>query len=110
MSRTIHSSLPRSLAWAGVLTAAALVAPAALHAQSPDGERALLNHSQAPASARPAIHRGVSLPVDAERALMGHSTPASVVMLSGVELAVADTIARPIDGASALMGGRRRTK
>jgi hypothetical protein len=44
MSRTIHISIPRSLTVAGILTAAALGAPSASHAQVGDGERALLNH------------------------------------------------------------------
>jgi hypothetical protein len=51
------------------------------------------------------IYRGVIIPVSAERALLGRSTPRTARVLPGMELAVADTAARPIDGAAALLGG-----
>ena len=51
MLRSTHISTSRSLRLAGILTAVALVAPAAAHAQTGDGERALLNHVAAPAGA-----------------------------------------------------------
>jgi hypothetical protein len=114
MSRTTHISTPRSLIAAGVLTAAALGAPSASHAQAGDGECALLNHVPAPvgASAALAFRLAADYPispelVDGQRALAVRIT--SVPVASGdIDAVVVQTIARAqITGARALLGATR---
>jgi hypothetical protein len=103
MSRTIHPSLLRSLSFAGVLTAVALVAAPTVHAQ--EGERALLNQVGTPAHGL-ATYELAGMSVNGERALLGHITPELIVEVSRFELLASDSPARVIDGAEALMGRR----
>jgi len=111
MSRTTRISMRHSLVVAGMLGAAVLVAPAAAHAQTDDGERALLNHIAAPAGAtaaralRIAAEYAISLePLDGQRALVVRVTSAPVAA-ADFDLRVAPTLAQArITGARALLG------
>jgi len=51
MSRSTQNFVARSLRIAGIITAAAVAAPAIALAKTGDGERALLNHIDNPAAA-----------------------------------------------------------
>jgi hypothetical protein len=110
MLRTTDISTSRSLRLAGILAAAALVAPAAAHAQIGDRERALLNHITAPANAitaiafRSAEHTAFYESGNGERALAVriHAAPVApgvVDRVLGQPLVVS-----PIDGGRALLG------
>jgi hypothetical protein len=55
MLRSTYELAARSLAVAGILSAVAVAAPAIAHAQTGDGERALLNHIENPAAATMAL-------------------------------------------------------
>lgn len=103
MSRTIHTSLLRSLSLTGVLVAAALIAVPTVHGQ--EGERALLNQVSAPAHAL-ATFDVAGMSVNGERALLGHIRPDLIAEVSRFELSTWDSPARLIDGAEALMGRR----
>jgi hypothetical protein len=103
MSRTVHPPILRSLSLAGILTTAALVAVPTVHAQ--EGERALLN--QVGVSAQGLVTSDVAgMSVSGERALLGHVRPDLIAEVSRFERLASDSLARPIDGAEALMGRR----
>lgn len=111
MSRTTQIPMRRSFVVAGMIGAAALVAPSASHAQSGDGERALLNHIPAPvaATAARALHIAAEYamspdPVDGQRALVVRvaSAPAA---LGAFNLVVPPALTQaPITGARAVLG------
>ena len=115
MSRTTHISTSRSLLVAGIITAASLAAPAASHAQTGDGERALLNRIPAPAGAtaaralRLAAEHAVSQePVDGQRALIVR-IPSAPVTSGDFDAVVAQPIAEAqITGARAQPTDARR--
>ena len=110
MSRTTQISTRRLLVTAGILSAAALVAPAASHAQTGDGERALLNHIPAPAAATAAYalriaaeYSSVPEVVDGERALI-------VRVASGaIALGAFDQVLEPASGQAPITGARALT-
>jgi hypothetical protein len=111
MLRSTHISTSRSLRLAGILAAAALVAPAAAHAQTDDGERALLNHITAPASAvtaiavRPATESsGFYGSVSGERALAVRIPTAPVAPGAFDRVFTQPFAVPPIDGGRALLG------
>jgi len=111
MSGTTYISTARSLLAAGIITAASLAAPAASHAQSAVGERALLNHIAAPAGAtaaralRLAAEHAVSPgPVDGERALIVRIPPAPVTPGDFGAVVVPPIAEVRITGARALLG------
>ena len=111
MSHRTYISTARSLVGAGIITAATLAAPAVSHAQTGDGERALLNHIAAPAGATAA--RALRLaaayavfqePVDGERALTVR-IPSAPVTRGDFDAVVAQPIAEAqVTGARALLG------
>jgi hypothetical protein len=113
MSGTTHISTARPLVVAGII-AAALAAPTASHAQTGDGERALLNRVAAPAGAiaaralRLAAEYAGSLdPVDGQRALIAR-IPSAPVTAGDFDAVVAQPIAEAgISGARALLGVAR---
>jgi hypothetical protein len=110
MLHTTDISTSRSLRLAGILAAAALVAPAAAHAQTGDGERALLNHITAPASAitaiafRPVEHTAFYESVNGERALAVRIPTAPVAPGVFDRALGGPLVASPIDGGRALLG------
>jgi hypothetical protein len=111
MSRTTHISTARSLVVVGIITGATLGAPAASHAQTGDGERALLNRVAAPAGAtaaralRLAAEYAVSPdPVDGQRALIVRIASATVTP-GELDAVVVQPIAEvQITGPRALLG------
>jgi hypothetical protein len=103
MSRTTHTSLLRSLSLAGILTAVALAAPPTVHGQ--EGERALLNQTSVSASGL-ATDEVPGMPVNGERALLGHFGPGVITQAFSFELLASDSTTRLIDGAQALLGRR----
>jgi hypothetical protein len=111
MSRTTRISMRQSLLVAGILGATVLVAPATGHAQSGDGERALLNHIAVPTGAtaarvlRIAAEYAISPdPIDGQRALVVRVASAPVAA-ADFDLPVAPTLAQArITGARALLG------
>ncbi len=115
MSRTTHISTPRSLVVAGIITVATLAVPAASHAQTGDGERALLNRVAAPAGAtaaralRLAAEYAVSPdPVDGQRALIVR-IPSAPLTSGDFDAVAAQPIAEAqITGARALLGATGR--
>ena len=110
MSRTTRSSTPRSLILTGMLTAA-LAVPSLSHAQTPEGERALLNRvpaSGAATSARAfrlaAAYAASAEPVDGGRALIARITFAPPASGDLVEEATRAFARAQITGTSALLG------
>jgi len=111
MSRMTQNFAARSLRIAGIITAAAVAAPAIALAQTGDGDRALLNHIDNPAAAvtalavRPAVEYSVLQgSVDGARALTVQVPAASFIpsgFASGREQAI---VRRPITGSRALLG------
>lgn len=73
MSRTIHSYAVRTLALAGFLGVATLVAPSAIHAQISSPDRALLNTTAAASYSEVTIAASPSSTVNGESALLGRS-------------------------------------
>jgi hypothetical protein len=108
MFRTTEIS---TLVVAGILGATGLAAPAASHAQTPDGERALLNPIPASVEARAAralavaTDDGISLePVDGERALIVRVASAPVA-IGGLSLQIVPGLPQgPVTGDRALLG------
>jgi len=86
---------------AGIVAAVLTISPSTGHAQS--GERALLNHTGAPASGLTAARTGPVPAVDGAVALLGRSLtrPIPRPVRSGDFGLAAD---KPMDGATALMG------
>jgi len=99
---------------AGIITAATLAVPSASHAQTGDGERALLNHVAPPAGATAA--RALRLaaeyaiapdPVDGQRALAAR-IPSAPVASGDFDAVAAQPIAEAqVTGARALLGVAR---
>lgn len=109
MSRTTHPSRLRTLSVAGIITAAAIAAPAASHAQHAPGERALLSPVAFPGSGvasrtlRPPADPNVVPVIDGERALLARTATGHV----GAPVAVDTFAVQPADGARALLGRAR---
>jgi hypothetical protein len=114
MYRTTNISTTRSLVAAGIIATATLAAPAASHAQTGDGERALLNRVVAPAGAiaaralrLAAEYPGSLDPVDGQRVLIAR-IPSAPVRSGDLDALVAQPVAEAqITGARALLGVAR---
>jgi len=111
MLRSTQNFAARSLKLAGIITAAAVAAPAIALAQTGDGERALLNHIDNPAVAatavavRPTVEYSVLQgSVDGERALAVR-IPAAPFTPGGFGPGNTQALVRwPITGSRALLG------
>jgi hypothetical protein len=111
MSRSTQNFVARSLRIAGIITAAAVAAPAIALAKTGDGERALLNHIDNPAAAVTAIaprpgarYTFTQQSVDGERALAVH-IPVTAFTPGGFAQGGAQAYTRwPITGSRALLG------
>ncbi len=108
MSRIFPTPTLRSLAVAGILSTAALSVPAAAHAQTGGAERALLGRVAISAAVplvatwQPAV-QVQGLEVNGERALLARTAHGPDLDPAGAGEARA-TLARPVDGARALLG------
>jgi hypothetical protein len=109
MSPTTHPSRLRTLSVAGIITAAATVAPAAAYAQHAPGERVLLTRVALPASGAtsrtlpPLVDPSGVLVVDGERALLARTATGQ----AGAQMPVDTFAVRPMDGARTLLGRAR---
>lgn len=111
MSRSSNKQTGRSLAVAATLALAALALPSAGHAQSPAGERALLNRVAVPGGAvaaralrLAAAYPDRNQPADGQWAMTARISYAPFVT-ADPEPFVAEALARAeITGAGALMG------
>lgn len=110
MLRSTHDFAARSSRLAGIIAAAALAVPAIALAQTGEGERALLNHIENPASAATAIavrpgtrYTLIQEAVGGERALVARiPAPASVPEYFDATIAWPRANA-PVTGARALL-------
>src|SRR6266508_210062 len=114
MSLTRYISTTRSLVVAGIISAATLAAPTAAHAQTGDGERAVLNRIAVPAGASAA--RAVRLaaeypvspdPVNGQRALIVRIASATVAPGEFDAVVVQPIAEAQITGPRALLGAAR---
>jgi hypothetical protein len=113
MSPSSHPKTLRSFMMAGVVSVAALAAPAESRAQVPYCARALLNQvplpSLFPQRAGWPVYTddAVANTGSAERALLARTAPAFRVAAVGAERASV-TLTEPVDGPRALLGRRSR--
>jgi hypothetical protein len=107
MSRTTQISTRRLLVAAGILSTVSLVAPAASHAQTGDGERALLNHIPAPVATNAAYALRIATDYSSAQEVVDGERALSVRVASGpVELGGFDLVLEPALGGAPIMGAR----
>jgi hypothetical protein len=110
MLRTTYELAARSLAVAGILSVVAVAAPAIAHAQTGDGERALLNHIENPAAAtmalsvRPTVDEPVVQGPTGQRALTGRGPAAAFAYGTFDAIIARPSPGRGSLGTRALMG------
>lgn len=107
MSSTTQISTRRLLVTAGILSAVALVAPAASHAQTGDGERALLNHIPAPVAATAAYALRIAADYSSVPEVADGEWAVVVRVASGpITLGAFDQVLEPALGETPITGAR----